>query len=182
MGRSLRKHPFLFALRRWGRFGRRNDHDGRARIKSERIHRLKNSRSGFEGVVSKKRVELLTLMKDTGNVQQARKKMLELESSLRDFNCAHNKYHAELVNETNILDSNEYFASVQRVVSETVGELDQWLQSAQSRIEDELAVSISLRPENSISNVEAGSPRKVNKSKSIASSSSSRVSSAVSAR
>ena len=50
-------------------------------IKSERIRRLKNSRSGFEGVVSKKRVELLTLMKDTGNVQQVRKKMLELESS-----------------------------------------------------------------------------------------------------
>ena len=108
--------------------------------------------------------------------------MLELESSLRDFNCAHNKYHAELVNETDILDSNEYFPSVQRMVSATVGEMDQWLQSAQSRIEDERAVSIGLRREDSISNVEAGSPRKVNKSKSIASSSSSRVSPEVSAR
>ena len=50
-------------------------------------------------------------------------------------------------------------------------------------IEDELAVSISLRAEDSISNVEAGSPRKkVNKSKSIASSSPSSLSSAVSAR
>ena len=86
------------------------------------------------------------------------------------------------MNEADILDSNDYFASVQRMVSETIGEMDQWLQSAQSRIEDELAVSISLRPEDSISNVEAGSPRKVNKSKSVASSSSSRVSSAVSTR
>ena len=151
-------------------------------IKSERIRRLKNSRSGFKGVVSKKRVELLTLMKDTGNVEQVRKKMLELESSLRDFNFVHNKYYAELVNEADILDSNEYFASVQRMVSETIGEMDQWLQSAQSRTEDELAVSISLRPEDLISNVEAGSPRKVNKSKSVASSSSSRVSSTVSTR
>ena len=50
-------------------------------------------------------------------------------------------------------------------------------------IEDELAVSISLRAEDSISNVEAGSPRKkVNKWKSIASSSPSSLSSAVSAR
>ena len=106
------------------------------RIKSARIRQLKNSRSGFKGVVSKKRVELLTLMKDTGNVEQVRKKMLELESSLRDFSFA-NKYHAELVNEADILDSNEYFASVQRMVSETIGEMDQWLQSAQSRIEDE---------------------------------------------
>ena len=101
---------------------------------------------------------------------------------MRDFNCAHNKYHAELVNETDILDSNEYFASVHCMVSETVGEMDQWLRSAQSRIEDEVAVSISLRPEDSISNVEAGSSRKANKSKSVASSSPSRVSSAVSAR
>ena len=151
-------------------------------IKSERIRRLKNSQSGFKGVVSKKRVELFTLMKDIGNVEQVRKKMLELESSLRDFSFANNKYHAKLVNEADILDCNEYFASVQRMVSETIGEMDQWLQSAQSRIEDELAVSISLRPEDSISNVEAGSPRKVNKSKSVASSSSSRVSSAVSSR
>ena len=40
------------------------------------------------------------------------------------------------MNETDILDSNEYFASVQRMVSVTIGETDQWLQSAQSRIED----------------------------------------------
>ena len=151
-------------------------------IKSERIRRLKNSRSGFKGVVSKKRVELFTFMKDIGNVEQVRKKMLELESSLRDFSFANNKYHAKLVNEADILDCNEYFTSVQRMVSEMIGEMDQWLQSAQSRIEDELAVSISLRPEDSISNVEAGSPRKVNKLKSVASSSSSRVSSAVSSR
>ena len=151
-------------------------------IKSERIRRLKNSRSGFKGVVSKKRVELFTFMKDIGNVEQVRKKMLELESSLRDFSFANNKYHAKLVNEADILDCNEYFTSVQRMVSETIGEMDHWLQSAQSRIEDELAVSISLRPEDSISNVEAGSPRKVNKLKSVASSSSSRVSSAVSSR
>ena len=70
---------------------------------------------------------MLTIMKDSGNVQQVRRKVLQLESSLRDFTCAHNKYHAELVNETDILDSNEYFASVQRMVSETIGEIDQWL-------------------------------------------------------
>ena len=66
-------------------------------------------------------------MKDSGNVEQVRRKVLQLESSLRDFTCAHNKYHAEFVNETDILDSNEYFASVQRMVSETIGEIDQWL-------------------------------------------------------
>ena len=121
-------------------------------------------------------------MKDSGNMEQVRKKMLELESSLRDSNCAHNKYHVELVNETDILDSNEYFASVHHMVLVTIGQMDQWLQSAQSRIEDELAVSISLRPEDSRSNVEAASPRKVNKLKSVPSSSPSTVCSAVSAR
>ena len=75
-------------------------------IKSERIRQLKNSRSGFKEAVSKKRGELFTSMKDTGNVEQIRKKMLELKPSLRDFNCAHNKFHAELVNEADILDCN----------------------------------------------------------------------------
>lgn len=41
------------------------------------------------------------------------------------------------------------------MVSETIREMDQWLQSAQSGIEDELAVSISLRLEDSLSDVEA---------------------------
>lgn len=67
-------------------------------IKSERIRGLKNSRSDFKGTVSKKRGELFTSMKDTGNVEQIRKKMLELKPSLRDFNRAHNKYHVKLVN------------------------------------------------------------------------------------
>ena len=29
---SLRKHPFLLALRRWGRFARRNDYDSATEI------------------------------------------------------------------------------------------------------------------------------------------------------
>ena len=67
---------------------------------------------------------MLTIMKDSGNVEQVRRKVLQLESSLRDFTCAHNKYHAELVNETDILDSNEYFPSVQRIA---IDQIDQWL-------------------------------------------------------
>ena len=64
-------------------------------IKSERIRRLKNSRAGIKGVVSKKCGELLTIMKDAGNVEKVRKKVLELESSMRDFTCAHNKRKIE---------------------------------------------------------------------------------------
>ena len=45
-------------------------------------------------------------MKDSTIVEQIRNNMLALESSLRDFNCVHNKYDTELVNETDIQDSN----------------------------------------------------------------------------
>ena len=99
--------------------------------------------------------------------------MLELESSLRDFNFAHNKSHAELANETDIQDSKEYLSLQYSAWFQK--RLEKWISGynlhTQSKIEDELAISISLRPEDSVGNVEAGSPRKVNKSKFVASSS-----------
>ena len=44
-------------------------------------------------------------MKDSTIVEQIRNNMLALESSLRDFNCLHNKYDTELVNETDFSNS-----------------------------------------------------------------------------
>ena len=64
------------------------DEDG---IKSERILQLKKSRSSAKGAVTKKRKELIDLMKDTDNFEQVRSKVVELELSLRKFIVAHDK-------------------------------------------------------------------------------------------
>ena len=70
------------------------------------IRQLNYLKAGFKEVSLKKHEALPTLMKDSTIVEQIRNNMLALESSLRDFNCLHNKYDTELVNETDIQDSN----------------------------------------------------------------------------
>ena len=73
------------------------------------IRQLKYLKAGFKEVSLKKHGAL----KDSTIVDQIRNNMLALESSLRDFNCLHNKYDTELVNETDIQDSN---SSLQYIV------------------------------------------------------------------
>ena len=66
----------------------------------ERILRLKRSRSGSKAAVTRRQRELLELMKNSDNVDQVRSKFLGLELAMRNFNEAHDKYHAELTNES----------------------------------------------------------------------------------
>ena len=151
----------------------------------ERILRLKRSRSGSKAAVTRRQRELLELMKNSDNVDQVRSKFLDLELAMRNFNEAHDKYHAELTNESAIRDSIEYFESVKRMGTAVFQSFDAWLQSAQFKLQEELDPAISLHPEDSISNIcsskSAASSRR-RKSKSSASSSLSQSSTASSAR
>ena len=152
----------------------------------ERILRLKRSRSGSKAAVTRRQRELLELMKSSDNVDQVRAKFLDLEVAMRHFNEAHDKYHAELTDESAIRDSIEYFESVKRMGTAVFQSFDVWLQSAQFKLQEELDLAISLHPEDSISNISstksksAASSRR-RKSKSSASSSLSQSSTASSA-
>ena len=152
----------------------------------ERILRLKRSRSGSKAAVTRRQRELLELMKSSDNVDQVRAKFLDLEVAIRHFNEAHDKYHAELTDESAIRDSIEYFESVKRMGTAVFQSFDVWLQSAQFKLQEELDLAISLHPEDSISNISstksksAASSRR-RKSKSSASSSLSQSSTASSA-
>ena len=130
----------------------------------ERILRLKRSRSGSKAVVTRRQRELLELTKNSGNVDQVRAKFLELELAMRNFNEAHkypaelinfneahDKYHAELIDESAIRDSIEYFESMKRVGTSVFKSFDAWLQSAEFKLQGELDLAISLHPEDSIS-------------------------------
>ena len=57
-----------------------------------------------------------------------RAKFLELELAIRNFNEAHDKYHAELIDESAIQESIEYFESVKRVGTSVFKSFDAWLQ------------------------------------------------------
>ena len=152
----------------------------------ERILPLKRSRSGSKAAVTRRQRELLELMKSSDNNDQVRAKFLDLEVAMRHFNEAHDKYHAELTDESAIRDSIEYFESVKRMGIAVFQSFDVWLQSAQFKLQEELDLAISLHPEDSISNISstksksAASSRR-RKSKSSASSSLSQSSTASSA-
>ena len=47
---SLRKHPFLLALRRWGSFARRNVFDSEAEIPCDDVNQCLHKKSGSHGV------------------------------------------------------------------------------------------------------------------------------------
>ena len=104
----------------------------------ERILRLKCSRSGSKAAVTRRQRELLELMRNSDNVDQVRAKFLELELAMTNFNEAHYKYHAELIDESAIQDSIEYFESVRRVGTSVFKSFDAWLQSAEFKLQGEL--------------------------------------------
>ena len=59
---------------------------------------------------------------------------------MRNFNEAHDKYHAELSDESAIRDSIEYFESVKRIETAVFQSFDAWLQSAPCKLQEELNV------------------------------------------
>ena len=66
-------------------------------------------------------------MRNSDNVEQVRAKFLELELALRNFNEAHDKYHAELIDESAIRNSIKYFESVKCVETGVFKSFDAWL-------------------------------------------------------
>ena len=156
-------------------------------VKSERIVRLKKSRSSAKGILTKKQRELTELMNNPSNVDQVRVKVSEFGLAVKTFNEVHDRYHAELRDENAIRDSNEYFGAVDDMVRDIIGEIDLWLQSAQVKLQEKIDFSIGLHPEDSVSNIgtvksNVSETSHVSKSKSVTSSRLSRASSSVSAR
>ena len=158
----------------------------RSGVDHERILRLQRSRSSAKRVVTKRQRELLELIKDSNNVDQVREKVLELELALRNFNEAH-KYDAELIDDSAIQESVEYFESVKRMGTALIQTFDAWLKSVEFKLQEELDIAIGIRPQDSISNVgsvnsNASVTSRKTKSKSTTSSGLSGSSSASSAR
>lgn len=64
----------------------------------------------------------------------------------RNFDEAHVKYHVELIDDSAIQESTEYFESVKRTGNALVKKFDAWLQSVEFRLQEELDLFISRHP------------------------------------
>ena len=90
-------------------------------------------------------------MKDSNDVEQVRSKVLELESALRNFYEAHDKYHAVLIDDNDIQESIEYCETVKHAGTAVIQTFDVWFKSVESKLQEELDLAISLHPEDSVS-------------------------------
>ena len=78
-------------------------------VRVERIRQLKNTRSGFKSVLTKKRNELSELLHREKNVDAVKTKIMELDQAFVNFKGAHDVYTKSLVEESSITESREYF-------------------------------------------------------------------------
>ena len=123
-------------------------------VRTERIRQLKNTRSGFRSLLTKKRNELSELLHREKNVDTVKMKIMELDQAFVNFKGAHNVYTKSLVEESSITESLEYFESEHYAVKELK-------ERAESRISELLftltpSAQVDILPENSISQIGSG--------------------------
>ena len=92
--------------------------------KSERKYQLKRARAEAKAVVAKLRHELQQLMSDCENIDRVREKLNEMDISMRRLKDAHEKYHAELMDEYDIEESKEYYEYEEIKVAQLVDRID----------------------------------------------------------
>ena len=82
-----------------------------------------------------------------------RSKVLELQLAIRNFYEAQDKYHAVLIDDNDIQDSIEYFRSVKHMGTAVNQTFEVWFILVKLKLQEELALAISLHPEDFISNI-----------------------------
>ena len=123
-------------------------------VRVERIRQLKNTRSGFKSVLTKKRNELSELLHREKNVDAVKTKIMELDQAFVNFKGAHDVYTKSLVEESSITESREYFECEHCAVEELK-------ERAESRISELLftltpPAQVDILPEDSISQIGSG--------------------------
>lgn len=77
----------------------------------EELRRLKRARSTAKGLITKKQNEIKELLLNIENLESIKEKIPELDSVFEEFKAAHEIYHANLSDDCDIDESEEYFAA-----------------------------------------------------------------------
>ena len=114
----------------------------------------KRTRGNAKGVVTRKIKEITDLMTDESNVDQVIEKTKELEEALKKFQVAHGTYHSQLTEREEIEESSHYYNLVIDQVEGLQENVDFWLTGIETT---RLMTSFQIRPEDSVSNIDAPS-------------------------
>ena len=151
-----------------------------SQVRHERNLQLKTSRSAAKGVVTRRQNEAREIMSDFGDVKDLELKRAELDEAIKNFNAAHQAYHSQLEDQTDIDDSQEYYNATLLLANDTRRIIDDWIQVGFKQLQGEIRQP-NLQTEDSVSNTGSRTASK-SKTRSKASSRPSRSSSVSGAR
>ena len=69
-------------------------------------------------------------MSDFGHVKGLELKHAELDEAIKNFNAAHQAYHGQLEDQTEINDSQEYYDATLLLANDTRRIIDDWIQGS----------------------------------------------------
>ena len=124
--------------------------------KSERIYRLKRTRTGKKANVSKLRNEVQQRMADYKSIVKVSEKFVKLDIAMKTFREAHLKYHAELTDELDIDESKGYNDSEEAKFSRLLDNISTSINTEKRRIEETIAEftsDVEISPQDSVSDI-----------------------------
>ena len=126
------------------------DWDG---IRSEKLLKLKKSRSSKKGVITKTQNEIKEMMTDSNNTELVKDRIEEFKLLVQDFKDAHAAYHSQLCDEHEIEESNEYYDAALLSASDLARDVGNWITSMAIEGTKLLENPVEIHPEDSVSNV-----------------------------
>ncbi len=120
------------------------------------VQRLRRIRSVAKGILTKKIKQLTEWKMRCESFGDANLKCEEFKNTVEDFYCAHESYHSTISDDYEIMDSQEYFETEKKRIDNFLRTLEEWLHTFESQ-QIRLPQESEVRPNDSVSNVQARS-------------------------
>ena len=125
------------------RYATRNQDEA---VLSEQLYQLKQTRSGHKAVLTRKRNELLEIMKRDSNIDEKKLKSGELDEIFKTFATAHSNVQYQLNDEIEIQESDYYYKQELEQVQHLNRRIKLWIE----RVEKKESATSDINPEDSV--------------------------------
>ena len=120
-----------------------------AAVLGEQIIQLKRTRSGYKATLTRIRNELLELMKHDQNIDDIKLKYIEMDETVKKFDDVHINLHSLFTEDNEVRESEFYYKLVNDDIELLRQSVKLWIRDVESKNQ----LQLSLKPEDSISQV-----------------------------
>ena len=130
-----------------------DSHSAVAQDSATQIYQCKTARKSAKANVTRKMNEIDELIGSVDNLERVQSVYNDFKELVRKFSCAHQTYHANLVDEDDVQESEAYYSVEVRRTCAFKDKIDSWLHD--NRICHEIGSKQlnEIRPSDSVSNV-----------------------------